>query len=198
MRFLQLLGVSIILLLAGIPLAAQAPEGQAAGGRRAPAASGPVFNMTMAFPDGTELPRKNSSLGAMMSPEVNWANPPAGTMSFVLSMNDVDFSRNKTMEGMLHWLVWNIPASATGLPEGVPMGQLQNGAYQISASGQVYRAPMGPRYKHHYIFELLALDSKLDNIQPGSDPFDTRAKVFSAVQGHILSKVAWVATFGPN
>jgi hypothetical protein len=36
------------------------------------------------------------------------------------------------MEGMLHWLVWNIPASATGLPEGVPMGQLQNGAYRFT------------------------------------------------------------------
>jgi Raf kinase inhibitor-like YbhB/YbcL family protein len=198
MRFVRLLAVSTMVLAAGISVTAQTPEGQVVGGRRAPAASGPVFTMTMGFPDGTELPHKNSALGAMMSPEVNWANPPAGTMSFVLSMNDVDFSRNKTMEGMLHWLVWNIPSSATGLPEGVPMGQLQNGAYQISASGQVYRAPMGPRYKHHYIFELLALDIKLDNIQPGSDPFDTRAKVFGAAQGHILAKIAWVATFGPN
>jgi Raf kinase inhibitor-like YbhB/YbcL family protein len=118
-------------------------------------------------------------------------------MSFVLSMNDIDFSRNKTMEGMLHWLVWNIPADATGLPEGVPMGQLQNGAYQISASGQMYRAPVGPGRKHHYIFELMALDTKLD-VQPGSDPFDTRAKVFAGSQGHILGKIAWVTTFGPN
>lgn len=197
MRFLRLiLGFMMTLFILAITVGAQAPAGQTGGGRRAPA--GPPFTMTMGFPDGGELPMKNSALGAKMSPEINWTNPPAGTMSFVLSMNDVDFSRKRTMEGMLHWLVWNIPASATGLPEGVPMGQLQNGAFQISASGQMYRAPMGPGYKHHYIFELLALDIKLDSIQPGDDPFDTRAKVFSAAQGHILGKIAWVATFGPN
>jgi len=153
--------------------------------------------MTMGFPDGGQLPQKNSGLGAMMSPEINWTNVPAGTMSFVLHMNDSDFSRNKTTEGMLHWLVWNIPGTATGLPEGVPMGQLQNGAYQMSASGQTYRAPVGPGRKHHYIFELLALDTKLD-VMPTAEPFETRAAVLKAVQGHILSRSTWVTVFGPN
>jgi Raf kinase inhibitor-like YbhB/YbcL family protein len=198
MRFLRLLPGLLVVFLAAITVTAQGPTGQAGDGAggRARAAGRPIFDMTMGFPDGGLLLRENSGLGAMMSPEINWTNPPAGTMSFVLSMNDIDFSRNHTMEGMIHWLVWNIPASATGLPEGVPMGQLANGAYQISASGQMYRAPVGAGRKPRYIFELLALDTKLD-VQP-DQPFETRAKVFAAAQGHIVQKIAYVATFGPN
>jgi hypothetical protein len=141
MRSLRLFTVLVIMLVLDVKITAQAPAGQA-GGARGPAA--PPFTMTMSFPDGAQLPLKNSALGAMLSPEVNWTNVPKGTVSFVLSMDDNDFSRNHTTEGMLHWFVWNIPGTATGLPEGVPMGQLSNGAYQISASGQMYRAPAGP------------------------------------------------------
>ena len=178
MRFLRLFPVLTLMLVLAVRIAAQAPAGQAGGARSAGPAALP-FTMTMSFPDGAQLPLKNSALGAMMSPEVNWTNVPKGTMSFVLSMDDNDFSRNKTTEGMLHWFVWNIPGTATGLPEGVPMGQLQNGAYQISASGQTYRAPAGPGRQHHYVFWLLALDTTVD-VQPGTDPFDTRAAVMKA------------------
>lgn len=205
MRFLRLFpGLTLMLVLA-IRIAAQAPAGQAggapaaapggqAGGARAAAA--PPFTMTMGFPDGAQLPQKNSGLGAMMSPEINWTNVPKGTVSFILSMDDNDFSRNKTTEGMLHWFVWNIPGTATGLPEGLPMGPLSNGGSQISASGQVYRAPVGPGRVHHYVFWLLALDTKVD-VQPG-DPFDTRAAVLKAAQGHVIGRSTWMTLFGPN
>ncbi len=196
MRSLRLFPVLALMLVLAVRIAAQAPGGQAGGARAAGAAAAP-FTMTMSFPDGAQLPLKNSALGAMMSPEVNWTNVPKGTVSFVLSMDDNDFSRNKTTEGMLHWFVWNIPGTATGLPEGLPMGQLPNGGYQISASGQMYRAPAGPGRQHHYIFWLLALDTKVD-VQPGSDPFDTRAAVMKALQGHVVGRSTWVTVFGPN
>jgi phosphatidylethanolamine-binding protein (PEBP) family uncharacterized protein len=74
--------------------------------------------------------------------------------------------------------------------------QLQNGAYQVSASGQVYRGPgaaaAGPR--HHYTFELFALDTKVD-VQPSTDPFETRANVMKAVQGHVLGKAVYMGLF---
>src|SRR5579862_9322360 len=140
MRSLRLFPVLALVLVLAIRIAAQAPAGQAGGARAGGPAAAP-FTMTMGFPDGAQLPQKNSGLGAMLSPEINWTNVPKGTVSFVLSMDDNDFSRNKTTEGMLHWFVWNIPGTATGLPEGVPMGPLANGASQISASGQMYRAP---------------------------------------------------------
>lgn len=194
MRSLRSLTVLMAMLGFSMGIAAQAPPGQAGGRARGPA--GPPFTMTMDFPDGAQLPQKNSALGDMLSPAVNWTNAPKATVSFVLSMDDNDFSRNKTTEGMLHWFVWNIPATATGLPEGVPMGQLSNGAYQISASGQMYRAPAGPGRQHHYVFWLLALDTKID-VQPG-DPFDTREAVMKALQGHVIGRSTYMTVFGPN
>jgi Raf kinase inhibitor-like YbhB/YbcL family protein len=97
----------------------------------------------------------------------------------------------------VHWLVWNIPATATGLPEGVAKGpQLPDGSYQISATGQVYRGPGAPATGpfHHYVFEVFALDTKLD-VTPGSDAFETRANVVKAMQGHILGKAAYAGLF---
>ena len=78
----------------------------------------------------------------------------------------------------------------TGLPEGVPKGsQLPDGSYQISATGPMYRGPgagaNGPF--HRYVFELYALDIKLD-AKPTADAFETRANVMKAIQGHILAK----------
>jgi hypothetical protein len=73
---------------------------------------------------------------------------------------------------------------------------MQNGAYQVSASGAVYRGPgaaaSGPR--HHYTFELFALDTKVD-IQPGTDAFETRAAVLKAISGHILGKAVYMGLF---
>ena len=89
-----------------------------------------------AFAEGSDIPLKYTQSGSQTSPEITWINTPPGTVTFLLHMHDMDVSRNHTTDDQLHWLVWNIPGTATGLPEGVPAGaQLQNGAYQISASG---------------------------------------------------------------
>jgi len=150
-----------------------------------------------AFADGTDIPVKYTAAGTATSPEITWTNVPAGTMSFVLHMHDLEASRNHTTEDMLHWLVWNIPATETDIPEGVPMGpQLPDGAYQISATGRVYRGPGAPATgpRHHYTFELFALDTKID-VQPGTDPFQTRADVLKAMQGHVLGKAVYMGLF---
>ena len=47
---------------------------------------------------------------------------------------------------------------------------------------------------HHYVFELYALDTKLD-VQPSADAFETRAKVINAIQGHILGKAVYGGLF---
>jgi phosphatidylethanolamine-binding protein (PEBP) family uncharacterized protein len=79
----------------------------------------------------------------------------------------------------------------------VPKGsQLSNGAYQISATGLVYRGPGAPANGpfHHYVFEIFALDTKID-VQPGTDAFDTRAAVMKAMQGHVLGKAVYGGLF---
>jgi Raf kinase inhibitor-like YbhB/YbcL family protein len=122
---------------------------------------------------------------------------PDGTRSFVLYFHDPDVAINKTTNDQVHWLVWNIPGNATGLPENVAAGAKRpDGSYQISASGPVYRGPGAPANGplHHYTFELFALDTMLDT-QPGANEQETRAAVLQAMNGHILRKAVMVGLF---
>ncbi len=155
------------------------------------------------FPDGGQIPVKFSqaapgaAAGEGLSPAIQWSNVPRGTQSLFLHMHDLDVVRNKTTDDQAHWVVWNIPASASGLPEGVPKGsQMKDGSYQISATGPMYRGPgasaSGPL--HHYVFELYALDTKLE-VKPSGDAFETRANVMRAIQGHILAKAVYGGLF---
>ena len=190
--------VSTFVVLVAMPVAAQ----QRGAAPAAPAV--PAMTLTVSgFPDGGDVPVKFSqavpgvATGEGLSPAISWANVPAGTQSFFLNMRDMDVARNKTTDDQAHWVVWNIPATATGLPEGVPKGpKLANGAYQFSATGQMYRGPgagaTGP--KHHYMFELYALDTVID-VQPAADAFETRANVMKAIQGHILAKAVYGGLF---
>ncbi len=196
----QMIGVvSMLAMLAVVAAAAQAPAGQRGG---APAA--PAMTLTVTgFADGSDIPVKFSqaapgvATGEGLSPAISWSNVPAGTQSFFLNMRDMDVARNKTTDDQAHWVVWNIPATATGLPEGVPKGpKVANGAYQFSATGQMYRGPgagaNGP--KHHYMFELYALDTVVD-VPPAADAFESRANVMKAIQGHILGKAVYGGLF---
>jgi len=171
-------------------------------GGRGPAA--PAMTLTIpAFPDGGQIPVKFTAAapgvapGEGTSPAMSWDNVPSGTQSLLLNMHDENLARNKTSEDQAHWVLWNIPASATGLPEGVPKGsQLPDGSYQISATGPMYRGPGAPANgpPHHYMFELYALDTKLD-VKPTADAFETRANVMKAIQGHILAKAVYEGLF---
>ena len=190
--------ISIIVVLLAVHTTAQQRGGQPG------AAPGPVMTMTVAgFADGGPFPVRFSqaaegvAAGEGTSPEIKWMNAPAGTQYFVLHMHDMDLARNRTTDDQPHWVVWNIPGTATGLPEGVPKGsQRPDGSYQISATGPLYRGPgaaaTGPL--HHYVFELFALDAKVD-VQPTADAFETRANVLKAIQGHILGKAVYGGLF---
>lgn len=168
------------------------------------AAPGPAMTMTVTgFPDGGQIPVRFSQAaegaapGEGTSPAIAWTNVPAGTQSFVLHMHDMDVARNRTTDDQVHWLVWNIPGSAAGLPEAVPKGSPRpDGSYQISATGPVYRGPGAPATgpMHHYMFEIFALDTKLD-VQPAADAFETRANVLKAMQGHVLGKAVYGGLF---
>jgi Raf kinase inhibitor-like YbhB/YbcL family protein len=190
------LGGSFALALAlAVPLAAQQPAGR--GGAPAQPPRPGLTLTTTAFPDGGVIPPKYTQAGDQTSPALSWTNVPAGTQAFVLNMRDPDVARNRTTEDQVHWIVWNIPGTATGLPEGVPAGaQRPDGSQQISASGPSYRGPGAPAVgpAHHYTFELYALDAKID-VQPGADAWDTRSKVFQAMNGHILGKAVYVGLF---
>jgi phosphatidylethanolamine-binding protein (PEBP) family uncharacterized protein len=95
-------------------------------------------------------------------------------------------------------MVWNLPATATSLPKGVPHGaQRADGSRQISVSGPYYRGPAAPASgpAHHYIFELFALDTLIDVPAVGAPPAATRAAVMAAMAGHVRGKASLVGTF---
>lgn len=155
------------------------------------------------FDDGDDIPVRFSQAatdaapGGGTSPELSWENAPQGTRSFVVNMADLDFAPNRGARSQVHWVVWNIPGDSTGLSEGQPQGAtLPNGAHQISATGQVYRGPGAPasRPRHHYLFEVYALDTTLD-VMPNSDELATRDAVMAAMEGHVLGKSVYVGRF---
>jgi Raf kinase inhibitor-like YbhB/YbcL family protein len=163
----------------------------------------PMVLTTTAWPDGAQIPARHTQAGDQISPEFNWKNVPAGTRSFVFNMLDPDVAIQRGTEAQPHWIVWNIPATATGLPEGVkPGAELPDGSRQISASGPQYRGPGAPATGplHHYTFEVYALDIALD-VQPSAATppiaaaLETRANVMKAMQGHVLGKAVYVGLF---
>ena len=182
------------------PAIAQTPQagGQGRGGARGPQTP-PLIMMTTAWQDGGVIPdRYTQAVEMAVSPALQWSQVPMGTQSFVLLMHDPEPVLNKGSKmDITHWLIWNIPGSATGLPEGVAQGELPDGSRQVSLRANAYMgpgAPAGPY--HHYTFELYALDIKLD-VPQGTPPqaADTRMAVFNAMDGHVLGKALLVARF---
>jgi Raf kinase inhibitor-like YbhB/YbcL family protein len=207
MKTTSLLVVAIALQTSIVFLAAG--DGSRQGAAQAPAAApaapaAPAMTLTVTgFPDGGMIPVKftqaapGAAPGEGTSPAVAWTNTPAGTRSFVLNVRDLDVARNRTTDDQAHWVVWNLPAATTSLPEGVPRGsQRPDGSYQISVTGPVYRGPGAPAAGplHHYMFEIYALDVVLD-VKPTADAFETRAAVFAAMQGHVLAKAVYGGLF---
>jgi Raf kinase inhibitor-like YbhB/YbcL family protein len=175
--------------------------GQGRGGGGGGRGGGPPLLMTStAWEDGGVIPDKYTQKGGQMgpSPELKWSQVPMGTQSFVLLLHDPEpvLQKGSKMD-ITHWLIWNIPATSTGLPEGVPQGELPDGSRQVSLRGNGYMGPgAGPGPYHHYTFELYALDTKLDVPQgTPQQAADTRNAVINAMDGHVLGKAVLVARF---
>ena len=77
---------------------------------------------TTAWPDGTTIPDCYTQAGSELSPGFAWTDVPDGTVSFVLIARDIDATTGDGTDQIFHWLLWNIPGSARGLPEGLPHG----------------------------------------------------------------------------
>src|SRR5436309_15409100 len=110
--------VTLLALIAAAPLAAQAggrggaAQPAAGGGGRGGPPAPPFMIQTRAWVDGGTIPLRYSQAtteevgkGNGVSPQLSWINPPAGTVSFVLNMHDMEGARNKTLEDQAHWVV---------------------------------------------------------------------------------------------
>lgn len=180
------------LLISGIGSAVA----QEKGGKGGP--QGPGLTLTSPdFEDGGVIPNKyTQAVPDAVSPKLEWTHVPPGTQSFALIMSDPDTALQKKTNEVLHWMIFNIPGNATGLPQGVPAGQaeLPDGAIQPkNTRGQAgFMGPGAPAAGpyHHYTFELFALDEKLS-----LGPDATRQQVLEAMDGHILGKGVLVCRF---
>ena len=109
--------------------------------------------------------------------------------SFAIIFHDLDVAFNGT-DDVLHWLAWNIPADAGGVPEGsLPAGAVSGTAGVGRGTYFGPGAPNGPRY-HHYVFELYALSAMLD-LPAGA----TRDRLLDAMAPIIVGKSAYVGRF---
>lgn len=156
----------------------------------------PMVLTSSSFTDGGVIPDKYTQAapgGAPVSPALAWTNAPAGTQSFALIMHDPDTAPGKSSADILHWMAFNIPATATALSEGVPnAAQLPDGTVQPNArNGKPgFMGPGARGAYHHYTIELFALDTKL-NLSPEA----TRSDVMAAMDGHVIGKTALEGRF---
>ncbi len=181
---------AVFLLLTTGTAFAQGPGGGGGGRGRGP--QGPGLTLTSPdIQDGGIIPDKftGKAGAAVVSPKLEWANVPMGTMSFVLLLHDPDVALQKSMNDVTHWMVFNIPGTAKELAGGIPAtdAKLADGTIQIknTANRVGYLGPGAPAAGpyHHYTFELFALDTTLELTDAA-----TRADVVKAMDGHILAK----------
>jgi Raf kinase inhibitor-like YbhB/YbcL family protein len=138
---------------------------------------------TSAFAHGDDIPRQFTCDGADRSPALAWTAPPDGTRAFALIADDPDAPRGT----WVHWVLYNLPAEARELPEGVPPDrELPNGARQ--GRNDFHRVGYGgpcppPGAPHRYYFRLFALDSSLA-LTAGA----TRTELDRAMERHILAR----------
>jgi len=185
----------------GAPAPAAQSGGQ--GGQRVAGAPPPPMRLVSTdISDGKPIAGKFTCAAGpeAVSPALQWMQPPRGTESFALIVHDMEPRPRKGVDDILHWMVWNMPASANQLPEGVSpaSADLPDGSHQTNGfAGQNgnfgYRPPCPPQdvpVAHHYAFEIFALDQKLD--LPAAA---TRADLLKAMDGHIAGHAALVAPF---
>lgn len=127
------------------------------------------------FKNGGNIPQANAGnimgcTGEGKSPALEWKNPPAGTKSFALMVHDPDAPTGGS--GFWHWIVYNIPADATSLPEGATAATLPKGSIEgntdMGKPGYIGPCPPPGSPKHHYNFVLYPLKVDKLEVPPGA------------------------------
>lgn len=132
--------------------------------------------------------------GQNVSPALQWAGAPAGTRSFALIVHDPDAPTG--VGGFTHWIVYNIPASATGLDKGAGAGKLPAGAAQATTSfgtaGWGGPCPPAGDKPHRYVFTLYALNTATVTLPPNA----TQALAGFTINGSKLATATLTAQYG--
>jgi hypothetical protein len=142
-----------------------------------------------AFSEGNPIPKKYTCDGEDVSPPLAWSGLPAGTQSLALIADDPD----APVGTWVHWVIFNLPHTLTGLSEGIAKTPTVEGGIQGNNDFRKvgYGGPCPPRGKpHRYFFKLYALDTSLA-LEAGA----SKADVERAMQGHILAQGQLMGTY---
>lgn len=151
--------------------------------------------LTLTSPDFVhegEIPSRFTCEGSDVSPALEWSGAPGGTVTYALIVDDPDApDPARPKRTWVHWVLYNIPGDATGLPADVgddlPPGTEQ-GINDWDRPG--YGGPCPPIGRHRYFFKLYALDTELP-IRPRT----TKAQLERAMEGHILDRAELMGTY---
>lgn len=182
----QLMAVAFFLVAGGMSIYAQ----------QAPAHPPSQFKlMISAYPDGGTIPENYSCAAAdPSSPALRWTGAPPGAVSFTVIFHDLEVAPAKGSMDVTHWIFWNVPASTTHIPAGIQPGATPDGMQQgKNISGVNGFHPLCPppgSVPHHYVYEIYALDTRLD-LTAGS----SRSDLLKAMDGHVIGKAAYVGLF---
>lgn len=187
------LGVSIGMMLAQGP--PPGGGGRKGGGKGKGGIPAPLTITVAGYADGGLIPDSigcASSQTQKDSPKIDWRGAPAGTAAFALILHDTDVAVQGS--DVLHWAIFDIPGTATGLPAGVPKtASLADGSVQLNnIAGQPgFYSPCPPApTTHHYIIEVYALDAKL-----GLPASTSRADLLAALAMHTRAKGTYVGVY---
>lgn len=148
---------------------------------------------------GQPIPKQHTADGENTSPALAWTGAPATAKSFAVVCEDPDVLLPPTNpQPFVHWVIYNVPATAKGLPANIPIDPAAAMPAEIAGAIQrpsgfrrpIYRGPAPPPGKpHHYHFIVYALD--VASLPPGL----TRAQLTEAMSGHIVGQGELVATY---
>ena len=156
-----------------------------------------------AFTEGGTIPEKYAE-ESLISPSLSWENIPKGTKSFALAVTDPDVPEQFNFPRVfVHWMIYNIPASATSLSEGAsPGGSLPTGTKELNTDfvtfempgyANHYGGPWPPDSAHRYVFTLYAL--KLESLDiPEDADYMEFAK---AVLPYTIATATLIGMYGP-
>jgi Raf kinase inhibitor-like YbhB/YbcL family protein len=146
-----------------------------------------------AFGPQGEIPVNHTCEGRDISPPLAWAGVPPSARSLALVVDDPDAPDPKAPKmTWVHWVLYDLPAGAHGLPEGAAKGGLpattREGKNDWDRTG--WGGPCPPIGRHRYFFKLYALDTVLLDLK---NP--TKAQLEKAMDGHVLAKAELMGTY---
>ena len=146
-----------------------------------------------AFSEGGSMDSRYTCEGEDLSPDLSWTGAPQNTKSFALIVDDPDAPDPAAPKMVyVHWVLFNIPAGTTGLPENATKSGLPAGAIQGTNDWkkQQYGGPCPPIGRHRYFFKLFALDAELTGLSAPTKP-----ELLKAMEGHILAQTELIGTY---